>query len=87
MNLHFLGGLLFSIGFMAMGATFILGTWKKWPIFVNPPDDWWPYYSQSLIKKILGRKGLIVFNYGFGALSIIAALFGLFNLVRSFVSE
>ena len=85
--LFFLMALLFPIGFIVMGAAFVIGTKQKWPIFVSPPDDWWCFYSQSFIKRIFGHKGLIVFNYSFGFLSVAVGLIVIFNGVKELLSR
>ncbi|MDR4460950.1 MAG: hypothetical protein MRJ67_10630 [Nitrospirales bacterium] len=79
-------GVAFIIGIFTFGVFCLFGIWQNWPSFINPPDDEWYFYSQSFIKKILGQKGLIICNYGFGILCILASLFGLFNGVRELMN-
>lgn len=79
-------GVAFVIGMFTCGIFFLVGTWRKWPSFVNPPDDEWSFYSQSFIKKILGQRGLIIFNYFFGMLCVFFSLIGLVNGVKEILS-
>jgi hypothetical protein len=80
---YILLGILFSGFFIAAGVLFLYGTWQRWPFFVDPPEEWWPFYSQAFIKKVFGRSFLIASNYFLGALFITAALIGLWNGLKN----
>ena len=61
-----------------LGAVLIHGTARGWRVLVDPPRN--VYSSQSVMLKILGKRGLILWNYFIGALFI---TFGLFSIFQS----
>jgi hypothetical protein len=70
---------------MSIGAALIYGAYKKWQWLVNPStDEWWSmFYSQVAVKKIVGKKGTIIFTYILGLAFIgIGALYFTQNLWR-----
>jgi len=56
---------------VTLGSLLIVGARKKWTFLVNPPEWLWFCYSQSLIKKLSGSKGVILFSYIVGTLIIL----------------
>ena len=65
---------------LALGLFLIVGAFLQWRWLVDPPLNWSPYYSQALLKRLLGTKFVIVFTYLLG-LSIMAfALYGIYLL-------
>lgn len=67
-----------------VGATLLFGAFKQWQWLVNPPTEWAWFYSQSFIKKIFGKKGLLIYTYLIGflflAVGIAGILFFIFRL-------
>jgi drug/metabolite transporter superfamily protein YnfA len=57
--------------FVLAGLLMIVGAHFRWSWLVDPPSDWWPYYSQAFIKKFLGRKGVLIYTYGLGILFLV----------------
>ena len=85
--MEFIPGFLFMIGVLVGGGLFLVGTWRQWPFFVDPPEGWWAFYSQSFIKKIFGRTGLLIYNYFLGVLFIFCGLIGLWNGIKQILSQ
>jgi len=58
--------------FALLGITLIYGAYRKWKWLVDPPtDEWWSFlYSQVVVKKLLGRKGIVLFTYGLGVIFV-----------------
>ena len=73
-------GLLGGSLFLILGIALIYGTYARWRFLVDPPDEMFPYYSYSFLKRFIGSKGLIYLNYFIG--TILVASF-VFALVRS----
>ncbi|MFZ1745807.1 MAG: hypothetical protein WBO24_08150 [Nitrospirales bacterium] len=79
-------GLIFIIGTISYGIFFLVGTWQKWTILNKHIEYWWGGFPLSAIEKSFGHKGLLIFNYSFGALCIFVGLIGLVNGVKEFLS-
>lgn len=56
----------------------IIGTFFKWKILVDPPEEWSKYYSQSLLNKMFGSDFLIWFNYILGFVGLLFCLLYMF---------
>lgn len=69
-------GLLFLFLFTVVGILLMIGTYKKWPILVDPPQE---FYSQYMLKKIFGSKFIVIFNYFMGVLFIVLSLIAILN--------
>lgn len=69
--------------FFGLGLVLVLGAFYKWPWLVDPPADWWPYYSQATIKKFLGRRVLLIYTYVLGAAFAIVGGIGLYRIIGS----
>ena len=57
--------------FIVLGALVIIGARKRWSFLVDPPESWWWFYSQSLLKKLFGTRGIVLLCYIAGAVGII----------------
>ena len=53
------GELLGEVAFAAIGFLLLVGAIQRWSWLVDPPDEAWPYYSQALLKKILGSADAV----------------------------
>ena len=73
--------LIFACFFILAGLFLILGSVKRWKWLVDPPAEYWPFYSHSFLKKCLRPEGLLVFNYLLGILLIVLSLFRIWNIV------
>ena len=73
-------GLSLYVLIISIGLLLIIGTLRKWPLMVDPPEQCWLVYSQSFIKKAFGRTGLVTFNYLVGCLFIFVGLLALWNV-------
>ncbi|MGYP001271665624 len=71
--------IIFALFFFSLGALLVYGTYRRWPVLVDPPDKWAPFYSQALLKKYFGRTFLIAYNYILGLLFIVFTCIGLWN--------
>ncbi len=58
---------------VGLGLLLILAARKRWAFLVNPPESLWFLYSQSLITKLSGSKGAVIFCYAVGSLLILLA--------------
>jgi hypothetical protein len=74
--------LIFACFFVAAGLALILGSVKRWKWLVDPPTEYWPFYSHSFLKKFFGQEALLPFNYLLGIVLIILSLFGIWNITR-----
>ena len=64
----------FLFGLILLGLFLIIGTIFNLQSLVDPPTDWSQSSSFAFIKKYFGKKVLIVSNYVFGVISIIAGI-------------
>ncbi len=71
--------ILIAILFILAGIILIFGTKRGWSWLVDPPTDYWMFYSHSFLKKFFGKTFLLRFNYFIGILFIILSLFGIWN--------
>jgi hypothetical protein len=55
---------------IVVGVLIILGAKKRWGFLVDPPESWWWFYSQALLKKLFGTKGVILLCYIGGAMCV-----------------
>jgi hypothetical protein len=53
-----LGQALLGALFVVVGVLSIVGVRKRWGWLVDPPDELWPLYSQSFIKRFFGKAAL-----------------------------
>lgn len=65
---------------LVFGVIVIYGTAKRWPRLVDPPRNVWGN-SQSMMLKLLGERGLILWNYCVGVLIVVVCLAILLDLV------
>jgi hypothetical protein len=77
-----LPGLLFAIFFILAGIILIVGTKKRWRWLVDPPEDYWMFYSHSFLKKVFGKTFLLYFNYMLGIILIVLCLIGIWNGIK-----
>lgn len=70
---------VFGLLFIALGSLLIYGTFKRWRMLVDPPEDLWLVYSHSFIKRLFGQRFLVLFNYFMGALFMLLAGLGIWN--------
>jgi len=66
---------ILAILLMIVGVVMIIGTRRQWTWLVNPPDDLWPFYLPSLIKRLFGANGLRIFIYVVALSGIVAMAF------------
>jgi len=45
------GEQLFAVFMILMGIIMLVGTYRQWEWLANPPDNLWPVYFPSLIKR------------------------------------
>jgi len=63
----------------AVGIFLICGAFFRWRWLVDPPEEMSPYYSQALLKTMMGTRGVVWFTYFLGVLSIAAGLLLFFD--------
>ncbi len=61
---------------LAMGLILVVGAYRRWRWLVDPPLRLSPYYSQALLKRVLGPRLLVAFTYLIGLLIIATAALG-----------
>lgn len=64
---------------LIFGLTLIVGQKLGWKIISDPPDEM-DFYSQTILKRIFGKKILGILNYAFGAMLTVSAVWGLIGL-------
>jgi hypothetical protein len=74
--LALIGASLFLFG----GIALIYGTYARWRFLIDPPDDMFWVYSHSFLKRFIGSRGLIYYNYIAGTLLVAGFVYA---LVRS----
>jgi hypothetical protein len=52
------GQILVGIFVAAVRVLEIVGVRRRWKWLVDPPEEWWPFYSQSFVKKFFGAEVL-----------------------------
>lgn len=72
--------LYFSIclAMIFVGTSIIYATWKNVKFFVDPSPDSLFTMSQTLIKKVVGTKGLLIYWYVFGTCFLVVGIAGFF---------
>lgn len=68
-------GMMFSVAVFTIGALMVYGAIAGWRFLIDPPEEWSPFYSQSFIKRIFGKKFLYYETIVVGVLFIIASLY------------
>lgn len=71
--------ILFAGLFIALGCLLVFGAYKQWPALVDPSEEVAWSYSQAFIKRMFGKKFLLVYTYAIGFLFIALACIGLWN--------
>ena len=66
---------LLAIFLIMVGIVMIIGTRRKWRWLVDPPDDLWPFYLPSLIKRFFGGNALQILIYIAAFSGIVAMIF------------
>ena len=59
--------------FVILGILVIIGAKKRWSFLVDPPESWWWFYSQSLLRKVFGVKGTVFLCYLGGTICLIVS--------------
>lgn len=77
-------GLVFSVLFVVAGVLLLCGAYKRWPGLVDPPDELWLMYSQAAIKRLFGKRFLLLFTYFLGV--VLVGSLGLLRVLISFTS-
>jgi hypothetical protein len=74
--------ILIYVLFLALGLATMLGAYRRWRWLVDPPDNWPPFYSQVVTKRLLGRRFLLYSTYALGLSMSLMALYELAIIVR-----
>ena len=73
-----------SLWGIAIGLVFILGAVKKWKVIVDPPEEWWPFYTQALYKKFIGKDSLSAQTYIVGLCCLFVGFYYLIKAIARF---
>lgn len=68
-------GRVFLFVMLTFFAILIIGTFLKWKILVDPPEEWSKFYSHSFLNSIFGSDFLIWFNYIVGIVGFCFSLY------------
>lgn len=80
-----LGQALFGMVFVMASVLSIMGVRRRWGWLVDPPDELWPVYSQSMIKKLFGSEALVGYTMFMGVtFAIVGAFFVAIGVWRAF---
>ena len=71
-------GMLFSFAVFTIGVLMVYGAIAGWKFLIDPPEEWSPFYSQSFIKKVFGKRFLYYETIVVGRMFICAGLYVLF---------
>ena len=74
-------GMIFSVAVFAIGFIIVYGAIDGWKFLIDPPESWSPFYSQSIIKKIFGKKFLYYETIVVGVLFIVASLYPWISII------
>ncbi len=73
---------LFVLIFVSLiGTILLIGAYKQWQWLINPPSEWAWFYSQSFLKIIVGKKGLLIYTYFIGFLLLAGGIAGIAGIV------
>ena len=70
-----ISGLIGGALFLFVGIALIYGTHARWRFLIDPPDDMFWVYSHSFLKRYIGSRGLIYFNYIIGTIFVVGIVF------------
>lgn len=82
---EYIPGLIFGLFFSGCGFLLVYGAYKKWKFLVDPPTGLWPFYTQSLIKKIDGSEGARGYALFIGTLILCFGLYGSFLSLKHII--
>ncbi len=68
-------GVMFFLAVISLGAVLVFGTAQRWRWLVDPPEDYWFFYSQAFIKKFFGARAVVSFTYVIGFAFIVVGIF------------
>lgn len=72
--------ILFWNFFTLAGWLLVIGTYKRWEWLIDPPTKYWMVYSQSAIKRVFGRRTVVIFTYSLAVALIVVGMFSLIQI-------
>jgi hypothetical protein len=66
-------GWLFVIGLTTIGIFEIVGTWKRWPFYVSPSEEWGSSILVPLLKNSSDKNGLFFITIWLGLYVLLVA--------------
>lgn len=60
------------------GSMLIVGAYQRWSWLVDPPTRFWPFYSQSLIKRVFGATTALLVTYFIGLILVSLGIASIF---------
>jgi hypothetical protein len=73
--------LLLYIGFAIVGVLMLVGAYRRWRWLIDPPLSWSPYYSQAVLKEMMGPTAVLYFTYFLGLALFAAGCFTTYQKV------
>jgi fatty acid desaturase len=73
--------ILFVSTMVGISGILWFGTYRRWKWLVDPPVDYWFFYSQSAIKKLLGVRAVVIFDYSVAIAIFAISALGLISLI------
>ena len=61
---------LLDLAMIVVGLALLLGANQEWRWLVDPPEAAWFFYSQSFLKKLFGKKNVIMITYFEGVMIV-----------------
>ena len=72
---------LAGVMFASFGLLLMVGAQRRWKWLVDPPEELWPVYTQSLVKKLCGTDVLETYTYYCGLIFLAGSVIGTVALV------
>ena len=64
----------------------LVGADRRWRWLIDPPTYYWFIYSQSFVKLLVGRAGLIGFTYFLGLFFILGGVIAFILAISGYSS-
>jgi len=77
-----------SLFFVGSGWILLRGALQRWEWLVDPPTEYWFFYSQSLLKLLFGSEGCRALTIAMGAMFMaVGALLVVVSVSTAFFAQ